>query len=1297
MKGADGATVTSVTFGGNAHAVASSGPTSVTVAGVGTFKFYANGDWSLTPVVNAALTNQSGSFTYQITDGDGDTSSATQAYTVENANSVPTAGTTTALVDDDGLSGGNAGGTGDATAGSPETVATGTLPHNFLADGAASSDPISFASMTSGTVGTEAVTYSWDGASNTLTASSVGRGAIFTVQVDNGTDNGNGAFKVTLLKPILHAVGGDENDAVVDLTYTVRDSNNDTATGTLQVTFDDDTPVATAQSVTIAEGTAAKSNVVLVLDRSGSMDYDGNPDPWTFETRISLMKAAISNLFASGNVNAVFIVSFADSGSVHAPQGGKWYTDLNSAMQAINGISADGGTNYDAALNTVISNYVAPPAGGGQTVVMFMSDGQPNSGDAIGNTDETNWINFLNTNGIAGSYAFGFGGLGNGDIGYLEPIAWKPGETTSTYDATDTSPSTNDIDDAADDAGVVVISDTTQLGGYLQGTVAASAQGNILTSGSTPASFGADGGRILSIVVDGVTYTWNGTNLIDPSNSATDIVGTTLTNIPAASGGKFSFNFVTGAWSYTAPTSITADITDQFQYTLLDNDGDTSSSSVSVKVENANEAPNTTAATATGLEDAASIAVALQGSDTDGTVSSYVIKSLPANGLLYADAGKTILLAVGDTVAATGGQATVYFAPAGDYSGQATFQFAAKDDDGVEDPSPATAAITVTASNDAPVITSNGGGDAAAVSVAENTTAVTTVTSTDVDSPSRTYSIFGGADASKFTINSTTGVLSFVSAPNYESPIDAGGNNVYDVIVQVSDGTLTDLQSIAVTVTNANESPTLASGLTVIANTANAFTVPDDAFLRYATDPDGNTLTVSSTSVVSGSLTTASHSGTTVTIDDNGTANGTLNVVVSDGSLSGNANVAFTQDTTGSIDGTSGNDIIVAVATTPTSQISTVTFAATYDVGDKVSVTINGNVFTHTVTIGTRTAEAVYDALKTSLAGGNGATLNSYLAANGFTTLVDTLGAGNVMTLTGAQAFTVVAATDNSNDTGLTTYRIDYSASNSFDNNDVLRVTINGVNYQSDGSNAGSDAGDYFDDARGSLIAALTAAGFSVTNDSNSQDRFDVLLPTSFGAPTAVQIVDGTSSSASVGVQGSASAPTNQTNPAVATTQTASDGGKTLNGLAGHDYLIGSSADDILNGGDGNDILTGGDGDDILWGGLGNDTLTGGTGEDTFRFAETGSANADMIADFVAGEDTIDLSDLLNSALIDSSNVGNYVRIDNTGTDSLLQVNIAGSGNNWVDVATLAGHTTVGTVIDLKIDDEHHVVQIPTI
>ena len=133
-------------------------------------------------------------------------------------------------------------------------------------------------------------------------------------------------------------------------------------------------------------------------------------------------------------------------------------------------------------------------------------------------------------------------------------------------------------------------------------------------------------------------------------------------------------------------------------------------------------------------------------------------------------------------------------------------------------------AITVNAVNDAPVISSNGGGASASVNVAENATAVTTVVASDLEGTAITYSISGGADAGKFTINASTGALSFVSAPDFENPTDVGGNNVYDVIVQASDGGLTDTQSIAVTVTAVNDnSPVISSnggGATASVNVA---------------------------------------------------------------------------------------------------------------------------------------------------------------------------------------------------------------------------------------------------------------------------------------------------------------------------------------------------------------------------------------------------------------------------------------------------------------------------------------------
>lgn len=98
-----------------------------------------------------------------------------------------------------------------------------------------------------------------------------------------------------------------------------------------------------------------------------------------------------------------------------------------------------------------------------------------------------------------------------------------------------------------------------------------------------------------------------------------------------------------------------------------------------------------------------------------------------------------------------------------------------------------------------PIIISNGGGSSAAIDVDEGQTAVTTVIAVGGLAP-RVYSK-SGADASKFNINSSTGVLTFAAAPDYYDPQDADLDNVYEVTVTVTDDNSdTDNQDISVTV-----------------------------------------------------------------------------------------------------------------------------------------------------------------------------------------------------------------------------------------------------------------------------------------------------------------------------------------------------------------------------------------------------------------------------------------------------------------------------------------------------------------
>jgi len=110
--------------------------------------------------------------------------------------------------------------------------------------------------------------------------------------------------------------------------------------------------------------------------------------------------------------------------------------------------------------------------------------------------------------------------------------------------------------------------------------------------------------------------------------------------------------------------------------------------------------------------------------------------------------------------------------------------------------------LTVTPDNDAPTITSGSN-----FLFNENTTSVTTITSTDVDGGVPSYSLALGGDAAEFTLDAATGELSFNTAPDAENPTDIGTDNIYQLTVQVRDGIDTTSQAITVTVLDVDEGP----------------------------------------------------------------------------------------------------------------------------------------------------------------------------------------------------------------------------------------------------------------------------------------------------------------------------------------------------------------------------------------------------------------------------------------------------------------------------------------------------------
>jgi hypothetical protein len=175
-------------------------------------------------------------------------------------------------------------------------------------------------------------------------------------------------------------------------------------------------------------------------------------------------------------------------------------------------------------------------------------------------------------------------------------------------------------------------------------------------------------------------------------------------------------------------------------------------------------------------------------------------------------------------------------APADDNSDN-VYQVEVSVSDGSQSASqPLTITVTDVDENQAPTITSD-----AAFDVEENQTAVGTITANDPDGDDLTFSLSGGDDQGQFSIDGTSGALSFNTAPDFEAPADGNADNDYQVQVQASDGTANTMQDVTVTITNLNDNAPVITSDAALTGTEGQTA----AATITATDSDGSTLTFS--------------------------------------------------------------------------------------------------------------------------------------------------------------------------------------------------------------------------------------------------------------------------------------------------------------------------------------------------------------------------------------------------------------------------------------------------------------------
>ncbi|MBR1251493.1 VCBS domain-containing protein, partial [Bradyrhizobium sp. AUGA SZCCT0169] len=278
-QGADGATVTAVNIGSGFQAIAAIGATVLSNAN-GTYTFQADGTWSFDP--NANLNNASGisaGFTYRITDGDGDTSTATQAITINDGAVAATPVAVTLELNEAALL------TGGATGSNPgltsEVDSTPSLSFTAGSDNLTSFAFTSTAGLVTDLNGTGGQDIFWNLVSTTQIKGYLDAGhARLAVTLDLSAPasiaagaTGTVTVTATLSDNLQHVLAnGAQISSIGSVGVVAADTDGDITTGTVNVTVQDDVPLAAndGPSGVTEDGAGLVSGNVLANDASGA-------------------------------------------------------------------------------------------------------------------------------------------------------------------------------------------------------------------------------------------------------------------------------------------------------------------------------------------------------------------------------------------------------------------------------------------------------------------------------------------------------------------------------------------------------------------------------------------------------------------------------------------------------------------------------------------------------------------------------------------------------------------------------------------------------------------------------------------------------------------------------------------------------------------------------------------------------------------------------------------------------------------------------------------------------------------
>lgn len=280
-------------------------------------------------------------------------------------------------------------------------------------------------------------------------------------------------------------------------------------------------------------------------------------------------------------------------------------------------------------------------------------------------------------------------------------------------------------------------------------------------------------------------------------------------------------------------------------FTFFVNNGSVNSNTATVSIVVTrvdNDAPVATPQTLTTAEENP-LAIALSGLDPDGQSITVVNVTAPTNGTL------------------TGIAPNVTYTPNLNFTGADSFTFRVSD--GTNTSTPATVSITVTPLNDAPVVANR------SVTTPEDTALPITLTATDPDGPSITFSVVSAP---------TKGILSG-TLPNLTYTPNGNFFGSDSFTYRANDGTLnSNIATIFITVTRVDNDAPIADNKNV--------TTPEDTQVPITltgSDPDGQAITYAITGAAANGTLLGTAPNVTYRPNLNFTGSDTFKYTVSDG------------------------------------------------------------------------------------------------------------------------------------------------------------------------------------------------------------------------------------------------------------------------------------------------------------------------------------------------------------------------------------------------------------------------------